>query len=504
MKLFVAGLLTETNAFVNLPTSIETFRRGHLPPGACPTDKPLAGAELMFAAKRRAAAGEFELIEGSCYRATPAGLSSRAAYEEPRDAILAQIRAALPLDAVLLGLHGGMIAHGYPDTEGDLIERVRETVGPDCVIGVEFDPHCLVTTRRLAHADVIVLYKEYPHTDIVEQAKRLIDIVTRIVKGTCKPVASLYDCRQIDSYPTTAPPMRALVDRIKQIEQDRADEVVSISIVHGFVYGDSPELSTRILVYTNAIKPLGDALATEIGAALIQLRGQTAPPLLGIDAAIDLFQPERVGEALSDALSDTPSDRPLVIADPTDNAGGGAPSDNTDLLVRLIERKVHAVALGPIWDPVTVQLCLDAGVGALIPLRIGGKVARTSGVPVDAVAEIIGVQRGAWQNFGASRAESGDAAAIRIGGIEIALTSMRTQAFSLELFTQVNIDPRAQRAVFVKSVNHFMAHFGPIASAVYYVNGGGPLQRDYSKMQYQHVRRPIWPIDPDAVPSLIA
>ncbi|RKP47056.1 M81 family metallopeptidase [Pararobbsia silviterrae] len=490
MKCFAAGLLTETNAFVNLPTSIETFRLGHLAPGTCPLDKPLAGAELMFAAKRRAAAGEFELVEGSCYRATPAGLSSRAAYEEPRDAILAQIRAALPLDAVLLGLHGGMIAHGYPDAEGDLIECVRALVGPECVIGVEFDPHCLVTPKRLDASDVIVLYKEYPHTDIVEQADRLIDIVTRIVAHKVRPVASLFDCRQIDSYPTTAAPMRAFIDAIKSIEATRED-VISISVVHGFVYGDSPDLSTRILVYTNDDKAAGDALATTLGHELIGLRGHTAPPLLSIDAAIDA------------AFDTTPDTGPVVIADPTDNAGGGAPSDNTDILARLIARDVGGVAFGPIWDPVMVQLCLDAGVGARIPLRIGGKVATTSGIPIDATVDVIGAYRGAWQSFGASRVESGNAAGVRIGGIEIALTSMRTQAFSLELFTQLDIDPRGKRAVFVKSVNHFMAHYGPIASRVLHVNGGGPLQRDYSKMPYRHVRRPIWPIDTDAPPALI-
>lgn len=496
MKIFAAGLLTETNAFVNLPTSLDTFRLGHLPPGRCPLgDAPLAGAELMWAAKRRAAAGEFTLIEGSCYRATPAGLTSREAYETLRDDILAQLRAALPVDAVVLGLHGGMIAHGYPDTEGDLIARVRDVVGTRCVIGVEFDPHCLVTEQRLANSDVIVLYKEYPHTDIVEQADRLLDIVSATVRGELRPVASLYDCRQIDSYPTTEPRMRAFVDGIKATERAR-DDVVSISMVHGFVYGDSPELSSRLLVYTNDAKPAGDALATLLGQQWIALRGLTAPPLLEIDAAID------AGLAATRL--------PVVIADPTDNAGGGAPSDTTDVLARLLARGVSDAAFGPIWDPVVTQLCIDAGLGARLPLRIGGKVASTSGVPIDGEAEIIGIARGAWQMFGSSRVESGDAVGLRIGaatdgtgGVEVVLTSGRTQAFSLELFRQVGIEPTTRRFVFVKSVNHFMAHFGPIAGTVLYVNGGGPLQRDYSRMTYRHVRRPLWPIDRETMPALV-
>jgi microcystin degradation protein MlrC len=493
MKCFVAGLLTETNAFVNLPTSLEMFMRGHLPPGTCPEgETPPAGAELLWAAKRRAARGEFRLIEGSCFRATPAGITSREAYETLRDRILEELRAALPVDAVMLGLHGGMIAHGYPDPEGDLIARVRALVGKDCVIGVEFDPHCIVNDTRLDHSDVIVLYKEYPHTDTVEQAERVIDLVKAMVEGMPRPRASLFDCRQIDSYPTTGAAMRALVDRAKAIEADPQAGIVSISIVHGFIYGDTADLSTRVLVYAHD-KARGEAVARELGEALVAMRGQTASPLLSIDAAID------AGLAPLDATKPGP----VVIADPTDNSGGGAPSDNTDVLARLIARGVKNVATGPFWDPGAVQLCFDAGLGAVLPLRIGGKVASTSGTPVDGIAEVIALKRGAWQRFGPSRVECGDAAAIRIDGVEIVLTTQRVQAFSLEAFEQVGIDPRTKRMVFVKSVNHFHAHFGPIASRVLYVDGGGPLQRNYRNVGWRNVRRPLWPLDANAAPALI-
>ncbi|MEH3118348.1 MAG: M81 family metallopeptidase [Methylorubrum populi] len=488
MKIYCAGLLTETNCFVNLPTSLDTFLKGRILPGACPVDAPAVGAELMFAAKRRAAAGEFELVEGSCFRASPAGPTSTQAYEMMRGTLCEELRAALPVDAVLLGLHGGMFAYRYPDTEGDLIAHIRGVVGPDVVIGVEFDPHCIVNAQRLDNADIVVLYKEYPHTDIVEQADRLIDLVTRAVAGQFRPAVSLFDCRQVDSYPTTGPAMRRFVDKLKDIEN--ADgKVESISLVHGFVYGDSPDLSTRLLVITNDAKDHGDALATRLGEELIALRGQTASPLLDIDAAID----QAMGA----------SSAPVVIADPTDNAGGGAPSDNTDVLARLIERKSSNVAVGPIWDPGAVRLCVDSGVGASIPLRLGGKVASTSGVPLDCQVTVTGAQLQSWQVFGSSRVPAGESVAIRIGEIDVVLTSERTQAFSIDLFSHVGIDVQRKQAVFLKSVNHFMASFGPIASQVLYVNGGGPLQRDYAKLPYRHVRRPLWPIDERAKGSLI-
>ena len=103
----------------------------------------------MDAVRARAKRGEFELIEGSCYAAQPGGAASRVAYERMRDEILGQLKAALPVDGAVFNLHGAMVAHGYDDCEGDFLERVRALVGPDCVIGIELDPHCHLTEEAL-------------------------------------------------------------------------------------------------------------------------------------------------------------------------------------------------------------------------------------------------------------------------------------------------------------------------------------------------------------------
>ena len=128
------------------------------------------------------------------------------------------VQAAMPLDGVLLGLHGAMVAHDYDDVEGDIIERVRAIVGPRCVIGVELDPHCHLTVKRVKLSDIIILYKEFPHTDVVDRAEDLLTLVLRTIRGEVKPVMSMYDCRQIGSYPTTLPLMRGFVDRTTAME----------------------------------------------------------------------------------------------------------------------------------------------------------------------------------------------------------------------------------------------------------------------------------------------
>jgi len=488
MRLFSATLATETNTFSPLPTSLDGYRETvFLRPGEHPDDAPRMCTAPLFVARRRAKADGFTLIEGSCFAASPAGTTNRAAYEFMREEILDQLQRSMPIDAVLLGLHGAMVAFGYDDVEGDIVQRVRAIVGPRCVIGVELDPHCSMTLERVRLSDIIVCYKEYPHTDVVERAEDLIGLVVRTLRGEIRPVMSLYDCRQISSYPTTLPLMRAFVDRIKDLEGK--DGILSISIAHGFPYADVPELGSRVLVVADKDKAKADELARQLGEELVSMRGKTMPEFLDVSTGV--------------AAALAFNDRPVVIADPADNAGGGAPSDNTEILRHLIERGVAQAAIGPIWDPIAVRLCFDAGEGARFPLRFGGKTAPASGVPVDAVVEVTGLARDCWQSFGPSRVPLGDCAAVRTGGVDAVLITKRTQALGLELFTNVGINPHALKLIVVKSSNHFMAAFGPIAKKVIYVESGGPLNRDYRNVPYRRVSRPIWPLDEETSPALI-
>jgi len=487
MRLFYAALALEANTFLPVPTSYQAFvEKIYYPPGKHPER---AGHQTGAVATVRARAKRdgFELIEGSCYAAQPGGSASRAAYERMRDEILGQLNAALPVDGVTLNLHGAMVAHGYDDCEGDLLERVRALVGPKCVIGVELDPHCHLTRKRCGLADVIVLFKEYPHTDFVERGEEMVDLTLRTIRGEIKPVKSVFDCRVIASFPTTIQPMRGLVDKIMALEGK--DRVLSVSIGHCFPYGDVPECSARVLVLTDDAKPHGDRLAEDIGRELIALREQAAPPEYSVDAAIDAALAHPGG--------------PIVIADTTDNAGGGAPSDNTTFIHRLIARGVQGAAVAPIWDPMAVRMAFDAGEGARLPFRFGGKIAKSSGPPIDAEVEVIRCVKDAFQSFSGAVVGIGDAASIRMGGVEAVLISTRAQGMGVDLFSNLGIDPKQRKILVVKSNQHFYASFSQIAAQVIYAEGDGPLPRDYRKLPWRKVQRPIWPLDATTEPRLI-
>ena len=487
MRLFAASIGTETNTFAPIPTALESFHESfYAAPGQHPDDAKLCTAPL-WVARRRARAEGWTLIEGSCSFAEPAGLVSRGAYEELRDEVLGQLRAAMPLDGVVLGLHGAMVADGYEDCEGDLIERVRQIVGPEVPIGVELDPHCHMTQKRVRNATLIICFKEFPHTDFVARGEEVVELTLRAARGEIRPVMSLVDCRMIGSFPTTLQPMRGFVDKISALEGK--DGVLSISLAHCFPYADVPEMGARVLVITDNQREAGDRLARSLADEFFAMRGKTQPDYHAPDEAIDI------------ALKDR---GPVVVADPSDNPGGGAPGDSTVILRRLIERNVQGAALAPIWDPMAVRLCFMAGEGGQINLRFGGKTAPTSGQPIDARVTVTRLVREATQTFVGAGVPLGDSAAIRIGGVDVVLITKRTQALGTDLFTGMGVSIDDKKIVVVKSTNHFHAAFAPHASRVLYCDSGGPIPRDHRKVPYSRVQRPIWPLDEDVQPVLLA
>lgn len=482
MKVFAAAFATESNMFSPIPIDLESFEDFlYAPPGEHP-DEPTFFGSPVWVAREKQKIEQFELIEGTSACALPAGIVNREVYEHIRDKILSEVKEALPLDVVVLGLHGSMVAQGYEDCEGEFLARVRALVGPNCVIGAELDPHCYFTTEMTEAADVFVCFKEVPHTDFLERAEELVDLCLRTARKEIKPKMSVFDCRMIEVFPTTREPMRSFVDKIVALEASNED-VLSISVIHGFSMLDVVTPGAKILVLTDDREDYGQELAERLGRELFEMRGKTQ----------DTFHTP--DDAITTAL-DTPGG-PVILADLFDNPGGGAPGDSTYILRRLLERDVTNVAIGPIWDPQAVKFCISSGEGAEIMLRFAGKVATTSGDPIDENVTVTKIVRNATQSFEESQIPLGDAVAIRFKDIEAVLISTRSQAHDPDLFTNMGIDPTAKKIIVVKSYIHFHAAFAPIAEKVINVDAGLPLYSDCRKIPYTHISRPVWPLDED-------
>ena len=472
MRVFVAGLFTETNTFSAFPTGRAAFEVNR-------------GSDPFFASMRPpleqwAAAQGHTLAIGPVMSAMPAGRTVRSAWEALRDELLAALQAAMPVDAVLLPLHGAMVAEGYDDCEGDLLERVRAIVGPRVAVGVELDLHCHFTERMQRCADVIVAMKEYPHTDVLDRLAEAWRLTLDTAAGRIRPVTAVADCRMVGVWHTTREPMAGFVRRMQALEGQGG--VLSVSFGHGFPFGDVPEAGAKVWVVTNDDLPRAQALADELARELWAMREKTRNVPLSLAQALDRLQ-------------SAPPGKPLVLADVADNAGGGASADSTFFLSALLERGIGNVALGPIWDLGAIQICREAGVGSTLTLRVGGKCGPTSGQPVDLHVTIRAFQEHHLQIWPKVTAfDCGPSVWLQTAeGIDLVLTSVRQQAVGTDLFTGLGIDLPTRRAIVVKSSQHFHAAFAPLAQEVLYVDTPGLLRSDFEHMDYRRRALNYWP-----------
>jgi microcystin degradation protein MlrC len=295
----------------------------------------------------------------------------------------------------------------------------------------------------------------------------------------------MHDCAMLGVYPTTREPMIGIVARMKALEREPG--VLSVSLAHGFPWGDTPEVGTRALVVADGDPALAERLARDLGEQVWAARYAIVPPFVTIDEALD-----RVS-------AHAPNGRPFVLADTADNPGIGAAGDSTFILQRLLERDLGGFALSPLWDPIATALAFDAGVGARFDIRIGGKLGPGSGAALDVSAQVKGLARAAWQPFGGTKAPLGNMAWLRMGGpsdetaIDVVVNDYRIQSFHPDCFRAVGIDPARARALIVKSTQHFHAGFAPIAHEVLYVSAPGAGSMDMAALQYRRVSRPLWP-----------
>ncbi len=486
-RLFTACLGTETNSFSPIPTGMGLFDKTMLVRGGEHGERVnLFGLPLQVWRDRAAAIG-WTVSEGLAAFAIPAGDTTRQTHETLRDEILADLDKAMPVDAVLLNLHGAMIADGYPDAEGDLLTAVRQMIGPNVPLLAELDLHGHMTQAKFDAVDAMIYFKEYPHIDAVERAHELFDLAERMLTAGLRPTMAMHNCRMLGIYPTTREPMISFVKRMQALEQQPG--ILSVSLIHGFPWGDTPEVGTRVLVVTDDDETLARTTAKELGDWIWENRDAVLAPFVSME------------EAVKTVVNAAPGDKPFVLADTADNTGIGAAGDSTWVLQYLIDQNLGGFAISPLWDPTAVHLAFDAGIGARLSMRLGGKLGPASGAPVDASVTVMGLVNDATQPFGGSVATLGDMAWLRIAqdsqddaqAIDIIVNTARVQAFAPSCFSAAGLEPNRPKALVVKSTQHFHAGFGPIAREVVYMATPGSGSMDYAALPHTRVTAPLWP-----------
>jgi microcystin degradation protein MlrC len=495
MRIVIAQMKHETNTFSPVPTPLARF--------AGDSEVPLEGGDAYQAYKHTgsAIAAFIELCEEAgaeivlpvAGNAWPSGPVEDSAFDYMAGRICAAV--ADGCDAVLLDLHGAMVTRSHDDGEGELLRRLR-ALAPRVPIGVALDMHTNLFPAMADAATVIAGYQTYPHVDMFDTGLRAGRAVFAMLAGRSKPTMAWGNrpmLPHVMRQGSDDSPNRELQARCRQMELEGA---LAATVFVGFPNADVSHAGLSAVVVTDGDPERARRWCDE----LLDLAWSSREAFV--------YRPEPLADAMARAqqLRATLSDDagPVVLLDHSDNCASGGTMDTMTVLGAMLDAGLEDAAAFAICDPGAVQLMMHAGIGSDLRLTLGGKMNMPSiglqGEPRTVRGRIKLICDGRYQNYGPmSRGEvnhMGPTAVLDTGKIEIVVISRHVEPHDLAAFQAVGIDPARKRYLMLKSRVHWRAGLRSLAGAVVECKGTGVCTSDYEALKFQHVRRPIYPLDP--------
>jgi microcystin degradation protein MlrC len=495
-RVLIAEIAQETNQFKRVPTDIVEVRDHCATLGDAIPARFGSTREEMGGFLEAGAEYGWTLFHPIAMKVPSGGPLTDDAFAFAIDHLERGLRRALPLDGVLLALHGAMCTLSHDDAEAEILRRVRAIVGPDVPLALTLDPHGNVTAAMVDKVDILTAFRTSPHTDHKETALRAAAVLRRAMAGEVRPKTYLAKRRMLigfdgcRTYHDHGPFIDALA---KAAEYETEPGVLLVSLSSGYARCDFPGVGPAVVVTGDGDDPRYQAIAESMMNECWARRNETSERVVGIEEAM---------AALAEPSADP---RPIVLGDYGDAPGGGGNGDGTNLLKALLDAGIGRAALAAIHDPEAVERARETGVGRPVSLLLGGKRdPAMGGGPLAVNGTVVALSDGAYELKGryatGRKASFGPSAAIAIDGVTVIVTTRCRSIYDLEQFRIFGIEPAEQAVVVCKTMQGHRADFAPIAREMYDVDSGGITSPDLKRYPWRKVERPIWPLDPIDTP----
>jgi microcystin degradation protein MlrC len=492
-RVLLAGLFHETHTFLEGATSLDDFtiRRGDEFLSAAGDGSPLAGALDV------AASCGWTVVPTIDMRATPSAIVEDVVVETFWDGFrsVAEKEIVQGIDGIDLILHGAMVSRSLPDVEGEIISRIRALPGAaDIPICGVLDLHGNISRRTMEQTQGLVAYRCCPHTDAHEASAdgaRLLDRILREGKQPTTVWAQPPVVWPPTGVATADDPMRTLEAMGREIEVANP-EIAVVNVFAGFSFADMPETGVSFSAVTFGDPEVARAHLKRLCDYTVEHReaGNVIPPQL-----------EEMLPAVIEHIKR--GETPVILVEPADNIGGGAPGDATTLLRAFVGGDI-AESVVIINDPQTVSQ-----LGKLVPgdrtmVAVGGRGSQLAEGPVELEVELFSVSDGQFEledhhshlaSMNGIQIDMGPCAVVRHGGVTILLTSHKTPPFDLGQLRSQGIDPERCSVIGVKAAVAHRQGYDPITKATYTVATPGPCSSDASTFPFKTIRRPVFPLD---------
>lgn len=481
-RIAIGGFQHETNCFVDSQTDFAYFAAHRdRPPLVYGADvvKRLAGNTFAIAGFMQDMESRHDLVPLLWTSGGAGGMVTRDAFERIAGSLIGRLSEALPVDAVYLDLHGAMVTEDFEDGEGEVLRRVRAVVGSGVPVIASLDYHANVTPEMVELTDGLIAYRTYPHIDRIETGQfsaRAMEAVLARGRPSGRALRKAPFLIPLNGQCTLVEPSRNVVAGSKVAEED----LVSLSYLAGFPPSDLHWCGPSVIAHAWT-QEAADQAADRMLAEVLGHEGQFAE---------DMVTPDD-GVARAIAVSQK-SNRPVVIADTQDNPGCGGTADATGLLKALVSSDAQGAVLGFLCDAGAASAAHDAGEGAEVMLALGGRSGPQGVTPFEAKFRVTALGTGKFDTQGAvsggRKVDVGPMALLTIGGVSIAVTSKRLQAYDQAGFRHLGIEPAEQKILALKSTCHYRAEFEPIAEEVIVVLAPGYYLADPTSYPYRRLR----------------
>lgn len=488
MRIAIGQLWQETNTFNPLPTTRGNFNQFGVLRGNELVEQMADTNELGgFIQSLRAWSERPEIVGTVRLPAWPSGAATAETFDWLLGEFVESLQRAMPVDGVLLALHGAMVADEHPDVEGEFLAAARRIVGSTPIVAT-LDLHANITQEMVDHADALVLFHTAPHIDVFETGQRGARVLRRILVEGAKPAIAF------EKLPLVVPAERAntqdpasvsyaLRERLQELE--RRPEVLAAGLATVQPWLDIPELGASVVVVTDNHPLLAQTACRDVAGEVWRRRRDYLPELTPLAEAV--AEARRVADGL------------VVLSDSADSTTSGAPGDSTWVLAELLKYDWPRPALVPLVSPGVVNAAENAGVGATLKTALGGvRDCRFSRpIEIEATVERLFDARFTISGHLARNLaiDMGRSAVLRRGNVCALLTSQSGPHFAPEFFRSGGFDPFAASVLVAKSPCGFRAAYQSHAAKIMVVQAPGCAPADFWKYEYRHIPRPLWPWD---------
>lgn len=285
-----------------------------------------------------------------------------------------------------------------------------------------------------------------------------------------------------EKHNTARPPMREIFQRISEIEAEPG--ILAATIFPTQPWMDVAELGWSTVVVADGDRARAQRRAGELAHMAWEHRKEF------------LVEKTPIREAVQAALAS--GRKPFILADSADAVTGGAYGDGNILLNELLAMGYTGSALLTLTDPQAAAACHAAGVGGIITVPVGGKLAPVFYQPVTVTGKVERVTDGRYVcELPPSPIDVGLSAVLAVGNIRLAISERPAPTIDQEFYRHLGLDPRGSTIVQVKSPGGFRAIYGPFAAGVFEIDTPGPTMSDLTRLPFRNIQRPLWPFDSD-------